>query len=398
MSRVSTFGMQNAAIAQLMARQSEASRTQLQLATGLKLNTAKDNPVAAGVAIAMQRAEAEYERFGANANMLSNRLTLQENVLISANDIVGRLQELAVQANGGVLSQADREALVPEIAQLREALFSIANSSDGQGRYLFGGTRDGSEPFSFAGGQIQYGGDQTQRRIEVAPGVTVADSDPGHQVFLRIATGANGVAARADAGNTGTATLTGSGFTNQAQWTGGSYQVRFSAGDYEVVDGGGTVVATGPFQPGQAIGFAGYQVTVQGEPADGDAFNVGPAARQDIFTTIDRMIDTLRTPDTPQANKAAMQNGFYEAIENLSRASEHFIDVRAAGGARMATLDRSADEREAQLLSVRSTLSEIRDLDYAEAISRLSREMATLEAAQLSYQRIQSLSLFQMMR
>ena len=40
------------------------------------------------------------------------------------------------------------------------------------------------------------------------------------------------------------------------------------------------------------------------------------------------------------------------------------------------------------------TLSHIQDLDYAEAISRMNRQLAGLEASQQSYARIQNLSLF----
>lgn len=398
MSRVSTFGSQSAAINQILARQAEAARTQQQLATGRKLVSAKDNPVAAGMAIALQRAEAEFERYGANSATLDNRLRLQENALTSASEMIMRLREITVQANSAVLDLDARNALLPEVRQLREQLFAVANSGDGQGRHLFGGTDDASAPFAFQGGQLQYLGDQTQRRIEVTPELAIADTEPGHRVFVRVPTGDGVASVRAEAGNAGTGVIANAGWADQGQWTGGAYTLRFEGGDYELLDAGGTVLGAGPYVPGGSVTVAGYRVAISGMPADGDSFRIGPAPTRDIFATIDALEATLRTANTPATTNAERQNGFYAALEDLDRAAQHFIDVRASGGARLASLDAAANEREARLLSTRSTLSDLRDLDYADAIGRLTREMATLEAAQLSFQRIQSTNLFQLLR
>lgn len=399
--RVSTFGAQTQAISLMLAQQAKLGRTQEQLSTGLKLNSAKDNPVAAGVAVALDRAEAEYIRFGANADILVNRLTLQENALAGANDILARLQEMAVQANSAMLDQSARQALLPELRELKSALLAAANTADGQGRYLFGGTSDADLPFLQQGGGVAYVGDQSQRRIEVAPGITIADADPGSEVFMRIRTGNGVVQARPDAGNTGTAMMSSDGFLAQAQWDGGSYRIVFSGGDYQVLDGNGDPLAppvAGTYVPGEAIEVRGYQITLRGSPADGDAFTLGPAPAQDIFALIDAFQAALLTPDTPAASGAERQNRFYAVIQDLARAGEHLIDARAGTGARLAALDRAADEREGALLTARATLSQLRDLDYYEAIGRLSRETAVLEAAQMTFTRVQSLSLFSMLR
>jgi flagellar hook-associated protein 3 FlgL len=45
-------------------------------------------------------------------------------------------------------------------------------------------------------------------------------------------------------------------------------------------------------------------------------------------------------------------------------------------------------------LHLETTLSSVRDLDYAEAMSRLSQELFGLDAAQQTYARVQNLSLF----
>lgn len=390
--RISTFGIQNLAIAEMQARQFEVAKTQQQLSSGVKLMTAKDNPVAAGIALALDRSVAENLRQGENANLVGNRLNLAESTLSSTSDHVVRLQELIIQANSGIQTVQSRNAFITEIRGHYDALVAAANTVDGQGRFLFGGAQDVSTPFVQAAGTVNYAGDQTQREIEIAPETTIADVEPGSEIFLRI--GAGRVTARADNANSGTAVIHASGFTDISAWDNDSYQVTFLAGNYTVTDSSAAVVATGPFTTGQAITFNGFHLTLDGVPADGDIFTVAPRPAQDIFSTTQDLLSLLQMPDSPASAKAAQQNRYYAALDNLAIARDHMIDARSSVGARLHTLDNSAEERSAQLLTVQSTLSQLRDLDYTEAISRLSQQMTTLEAAQTSFLKMQSLSLF----
>jgi flagellar hook-associated protein 3 FlgL len=49
-------------------------------------------------------------------------------------------------------------------------------------------------------------------------------------------------------------------------------------------------------------------------------------------------------------------------------------------------------------LRLKSTLSEIEDLDYASAVTRMNKEMMALEAAMGSFSKISGLSLFDYIR
>ncbi|NEK70988.1 MAG: flagellar biosynthesis protein FlgL, partial [Xanthomonas perforans] len=77
--------------------------------------------------------------------------------------------ELAVQSNNSSLSPDDRKAIASELTALRDSMVSLANSTDGTGRYLFAGTSDGNAPFIKSNGNVLYNGDQTQKQVEVAP-------------------------------------------------------------------------------------------------------------------------------------------------------------------------------------------------------------------------------------
>lgn len=248
--RISTGMMFSQSLAGMMTRQKQLNTLQQQLATGQKLVSAKDDPVAAGTAVGLDRTLAELERFGKNANTVSNRLGLQENVLAQAGDSMARVNELAIQANNGSLTTDDRKSISAELQSIYKNLLSLANSTDGAGRYLFGGSADDSAPFSKTAAGIVYNGDQTQRRVEIAPETFVNDATPGSEIFMRVRTGDGTVDASAGAGNGGTGVLTDFGRSTGGGWSGESYSIVFTAADgYDVLDAGGT---PSPAAPGPA--------------------------------------------------------------------------------------------------------------------------------------------------
>lgn len=81
-------------------------------------------------------------------------------------------------------------------------------------------------------------------------------------------------------------------------------------------------------------------------------------------------------------------------LDNLDRNLSNVVEVRSRVGARLNSTEDQTSINESSLLQVRETLSGIQDLDYAEAISKLEQQRISLQAAQQSFIRIQSLSLF----
>lgn len=397
-TRISTSGVYLQSLSTMLAKQASLSHTQQQLATGKRLVTAKDDPVAAGTAVSLDRAAAELERFGQNANVLGNRLNLQESVLAQAGDRLARVRELTIQANNASLSSEDKKAITAELKVIREELLGLANSQDGSGRYLFGGTDDGHAPFVLGGGNVSYTGDQTQRQVEIAPDHFVSDTIPGSELFMRVRTGDGRVDGSAATSNTGSGVLMEFGVGNTGSWNGQNYSVVFTAPDtYELRDAGGAVVGTGTYESGEGISVGGLTLRIDGAPATGDSFSVGPAQTQDVFGMLDDLVTALELPDDTPQQRAAQQNELQASLRNAATAQEHFIDGRATGGAQLAAMDSAAELREAQSVTLETTLSGIRDLDYAEAISRFTLESTALQAAQQAFMRLQSSSLFDLM-
>ena len=89
-----------------------------------------------------------------------------------------------------------------------------------------------------------------------------------------------------------------------------------------------------------------------------------------------------------------MHGNIGQRLADLDNALAHMIDARGEIGARVRALDQQEGLNADFALHLNTTLSAVRDLDYAEAMSRLSQELFGLDAAQQAFARAQNLSLF----
>lgn len=395
--RVSTAMLHQGAVSQLQRQQSMLAKTQLQLSTGLRLQSAADDPSGAATAVGLDHAQAQFARYQDSIDSARSRLNLEENVLADSGELLQRVRELAIQLNSGSQSAQTRGVIATELRGLREQLIGYANSDDGQGRYLFGGGQDAIAPFAGAT-TISYVGDQQQRLLQVSNSRTVADADAGSEVFLRLREGNGTFSIAADTANTGVARLGSARLTDAALWDGGSYTLSFTGGNYEVRDAANAVVAGGAYAAGQTIGFRGIDLTLSGPPADGDSFAIGPSAQRDVFAQIEDLARIAEAPFDTAAQRARQQTAIHQSLSGLEQATLHLVDLRAAVGNRLAVLDDAESQNGAQQVAVQGALSQIRDLDYAEAATRLSQQLTALEAAQQTYAQVQGLSLFDYLR
>jgi flagellar hook-associated protein 3 FlgL len=301
---------------------------------------------------------------------------------------------LLLQAANGTQTDETRNDIAAEMVELRQQMLGQANSKDSQGDYIFAGNRTGAAPFVSQPGGVSYVGDDGQRMVAAGPGLQVATGDPGSAIFMRVPTGNGSFAVSAGAGNGGTAVAGASSVTDTAAWDGGTYSIVFTAADaYEVRDGGGAVVDSGSYDAatGGSVAFRGAQVALSGAPAVGDSFAVTPSGTQDIFATLDGIIGALRQPN---GGGAATQNALNTQFANLDQSIDTLTRARAGIGARMNALDQQAALNDDLTLQYKSTLSDVQDLNYYDAVSKLNLQSASLQAAQLTYSKLQGSTLF----
>ena len=82
------------------------------------------------------------------------------------------------------------------------------------------------------------------------------------------------------------------------------------------------------------------------------------------------------------------------SLTDLDNALERLTTVQVSIGARLNALDTQKELNDAYILDHKTIVSEIADLDYAEAISQFNLQQTALQAAQQSYAKVKDLSLF----
>lgn len=115
----------------------------------------------------------------------------------------------------------------------------------------------------------------------------------------------------------------------------------------------------------------------------------GSGGTESLFATLRALADALENPADP-----AFQAEMGRLIDQLERGQDQVSRLRAETGNRMQAVDVQAEFNEELKLQLQKTLSEVQDLDYAEAVARLNRQLVGLEAAQKTFTRVQGLTLF----
>jgi flagellar hook-associated protein 3 FlgL len=394
--RVSNDSLRAAFLAALDDARRRVLDTQKQVSTGLRINTPADDPVAAARVAHLDASLARLDQYQANAIFARHQLGLEEEALNQAIETLQRIRELTVQANNSTAGDGDRELIAREIAEHREALLALANTADVDGRHLFGGYREKATPFTIAAdGNVVYNGDQGQRTLQISDTRFVAINDSGADVFQRIKEGNGTFVLAAGDANTGGGILGAGSLVDPAAWVPDTYTVTFlTPTTYEVRDGANALVASGTFAPSQSLTFAGVSLRIDGSPAPGDTFTVTPSQHRDVFTTLDRLIAAIDAPAGDPAGRARLHSNIGQRLADIDNAIAHLVDVRGEIGARVRALDQQEVLNADFTVHLKTTLSSMRDLDYAEALSRLSQELFGLDAAQQAFARAQNLSLF----
>jgi flagellar hook-associated protein 3 FlgL len=397
--RISTAGMHHAALNALLGQQSVLSRTQQQIASGKRVQTPADDPVAAVHIMELQRALAESDQFTLNADMAKNRLTLEEQALADANTLITRVRELTVQGNNGSVDPTSRRMLATEVRSRLKELVDIANRRDANSEFLFSGYATLTQPFAQTGASIGYFGDQGNRALQIGPDQRIVDGHSGSDVFMAVTEGNGTFVTTATAGNAGNGVIAGGTLVDPAQWVPGDYTLRFTSatGDYEILEGA-TVVATGAYTQNSTISFNGANINMTGMPAQNDSFSIARSRSEDMFTTLSNLATTLESSTLTSAERARFNSDMATVLQQLDQTGDHLLSVRAEVGARLSAIDGAQEALADRKVELETTTSQLRDLDYAEAVSRMNQQLVGLQAAQASYSKIAQLSLFDYLR
>ena len=399
MLRISTYMMFQNGERAINTSQSQLMATELQMSTGKQINSPSDNPIGAANVASLDGTVSQLTQFKSNHTEAQLQLNLADSTMTNFVNLVQDAQQRLVQAGDGSYSDSQRAALAQGLQGDLNQMIGLANTSDGQGGYLFAGSQQSAAPFTQNGNTVTYGGDSTLQSIQVSQNRQLQIKFSGDDLFQKIRPGNGSFVTAANAGNTGTGVIDTGSVTNPAALTGHTYTISFgvsgSTTTYQVQDTTiNTSVASGNYTAPTTLSFAGQQVTISGAPAAGDTFTVAPAQYQSIFTTMANAIAALQQPAQAPAANAQLQTALGSALSSASQALDHLTLKQAQIGDQLQQLNSYSTLNDERTLQANSALSSIQDVDYAKAASELAQQQTIFQAALQSYSSVSKLSLF----
>ncbi|MDH1237498.1 MAG: flagellar hook-associated protein 3 [Pseudomonadales bacterium RIFCSPHIGHO2_01_FULL_64_12] len=422
--RISTLQAFNNGVTGLQRNYANVTRTQEQISSGNRILTPADDPVASVRLLQLEQQQNVLSQYNANLTAADSSLVQEESTLNSVNTVLLRVRELALRAGNGSLSAEDRQSIAAELREREEELLSLMNTRNARGEYLFSGFQGKTQPFvRAADGSYSYQGDEGQRKLQIASSLSIAISDSGKAVFENVTNaGRYRSAVDSSAAAPGSTLSVSAPLVQDEVAVAGSpafpaagVGVHFtSETEYVVYDlAAPPDFANPPIDPDLVLAsgsvdgdgdtadelvFRGVMIKFDGLPTGGESIEItldSSAQKQGILSTIANLRMTL---EDPSSSNADVRDAVAVSLTNLDHGMVSVDAARGNIGARRNVIETTLTDNEDVALVNKSVQADLRELDYAEALSRLSFQTIILEAAQQSYVKISGLNLFNAMR
>lgn len=349
-----------------VGRDAQLSRQHLN--SGLRINSGSDDASLLAVSEGMRAELGGLAEGTRNTERALDMLRTAEGAMNEISSVLIRMRELSVQASNGTLTDANREASNAEFNQLKQHINSIAHSTqynDQSLLYGFGNTIDQA-----ASTALQGQADNGVFRVRVSGAqdgaYTFVDSAGDHTLTL-----GNGVVTQTidlgvvlDGDQVATGTVTTANFDRlgvQVELAGD--QVAGAAGSYTDGDLDGQLITV-------VAGTGGdFQLGSDSKPADRLEYDFKD------MTVEEGVLNLSLASVSTQASSLVAMNLLDLAIERTSQ-------ERGAVGAVMNRLDYTIDFTANAIENIQSAESTVRDADFAEEITTLSRSQILGQSAQ----------------
>lgn len=142
---------------------------QRQVVTGLRFQTAADDPVGAQTVISLTALKNRYGQLDANLKVAKEYLNNGEQVLSQTNDAVQSAYSLALTGANSTNDGPALQGLVSQVAELQKRIVTLGNTQLSGNRYLFSGQSVSTKPFMANGATLTFNGDDNPVNVEVRP-------------------------------------------------------------------------------------------------------------------------------------------------------------------------------------------------------------------------------------
>ncbi|MCB5195765.1 flagellar hook-associated protein FlgL [Deefgea salmonis] len=429
----------------LQMHQNTQAKLQAQLSANRRVLTPADDPIASARILDLAQAQSINGQYATNSATADSFMRLSESTLQQVTSTIQNVQELAVRAGNPALAASEKKMLDAELQGRYQELLGLANTTDGQGNYLFSGFKGDIKPFTEAAfGQVTYQGDDGRRLVQISDGRQLPISEAGSDIFQKIKNGNGTFVTAYNAANTGSGIVGPGEVTDPNKWALApaprdfsiqfqvlpdpanitknitTYDLVNTTTGVSLIDGATVPRAAGTAFPrtyaeGADIEFKqlatdpvaipvvpawdyGIKTHVKGAPAasatSNDRFSVKTSTNVDLFSTLGALSSALNTYQSGSTGAAVFQNQLNTALSDLSNSLGSVVTRQAYLGARMNETDSVKDTTEDMKLQYTTTLTALEGLDYAAAISDFAENQMVLDATRKSFAQVQDLSLF----
>lgn len=186
--RISTQMMYEQNMRGITSSQSKWMEYGEQMSTGQRVNRPSDDPIAASQAVVVAQAQEQNKQYDTARTFANQKVSLEESVLQQVTGSITSAHTSLVAAANGTLSDDDRSSMATELQGIRDQIMNLANSTDGNGRYIFAGYKTSDAPFDKTTGAYSGGTEAITQKVDSSRTMVIAHT--GDEVFNRISSNA----------------------------------------------------------------------------------------------------------------------------------------------------------------------------------------------------------------
>jgi flagellar hook-associated protein 3 FlgL len=403
--RISTGQLYDRSIQSVLDSQSRLSDVQQQLSSGKKLLRPSDDPIGAAQVIRLTEEIEQINQYKKNSNLLVNSLEQEETVLKSVNTSMDRARVLMLQSGNGIVGANDREAIAIEINQIKDQLFELMNSQNSAREYIFAGYQSASPAFGFnpsaVGNKYSFEGDGGENKIQISDTISQQMNNSGFEVFenvlSRLTPSISGTVGTTDATLNVQVQNAFDAFhkTNYDAITpvNNEFQINIlSSTQAQITNvGSGVMLDTVDFSSGSAFLYKGLEINITGVPGDTVNFKLEPPQKKNIAETLNDFVNVLNNKNIADGD---FERGLSDVLAGVDNSMASVANAISKIGARRNSTDSVFESNLDLEISNKKARANIQEVDYAEAVSELSRQETALQAAQATFSRVTGTSLF----
>ncbi|MBQ4496374.1 MAG: flagellar hook-associated protein 3 [Spirochaetaceae bacterium] len=194
MKRVSTHMANRDVQYNLRTQESRFNKAQNQMGSQRRIQSLRDDPLAAGHLVRYQSYSNRLNTFEHNAQIITDNYSVSEGYVNQSLQLMHRIRELAVQGANGTYTPEDLKNMSTEVDELLKELVLNANATGPDGTSLFAGTRSNTTAFDIVYGSVEgsgdmlitsvnYNGNVESKNIEVDEGQYLETTASGSRIF-----------------------------------------------------------------------------------------------------------------------------------------------------------------------------------------------------------------------